>query len=257
MEEKSLYVQNIEVSYKIVGEGPAILILHGWGRGSDSWVEVQEKLAKAGYRVVVPDLPGFGQSELPQTVWGVNDYVAFAGKFAEKLNLGTFVLMGHSFVGQVALKFAHMYPEKIEKLVLVAPAAIRREPGQREIFIQRIAKTGGLALSFLPGEVLRNFARKVFARIIGRSDYLEAQGIKREIMQKVLREDLSHLFSQISTKTLLIWGENDRPVPLEDGYFMEKHIPHARLRVILQVGHRVNKEAPEKLQEIILEFLEN
>jgi pimeloyl-ACP methyl ester carboxylesterase len=255
MKEQTLHFQNIDINYKISGKGPAIVILHGWGKGSDSWIEIQEKLESAGYLVAVPDLPGFGKSQMPKTVWGVDSYVNFVKEFAEKLNLNTFVLLGYSFGGQIALKFAYSYPEKVEKLLLVAPAAIRKEPGQKEIFIQHIAKAGGVILSVLPEKSVRQFVRRVFARIIGRSDYLEAKGMKRQIMQKVIQEDLSGIFSQITKRTLLVWGENDRPVPVADGYFMKRHIPHAALQIIPKVGHRVNQEAPEELVKIIKEFI--
>ena len=194
MKEKTLRIQNREVHYKIAGEGPAIFILHGWGRGSDSWAEVQEKLAEAGYKVIVPDLPGFGKTSPPETIWGVKEYADFAMEFIKKLGADTFFLLGHSFGGQVAVKFAASYPEKLEKLILCAPAAIRKEPGLKEVFITYVAKMGNFVLFFIPIEGLRQFARNVFARIIGRSDYLQAPGIMRKVMQKVIREDLSTFF---------------------------------------------------------------
>ncbi len=65
MEEKELLINNLRANYKIAGQGPAILILHGWGGSSDSWLKVQEILANQGYRVVGPDFAGFGKSKSP------------------------------------------------------------------------------------------------------------------------------------------------------------------------------------------------
>ncbi|MFH1584720.1 MAG: alpha/beta hydrolase [Patescibacteria group bacterium] len=256
MKEQALEIQGIRVSYKIAGEGPAVFILHGWGRGSDSWAEVQEALSRKGYLVVAPDLPGFGRTRVPQSAWGIAEYADFVLQFANKLGVDKFVLLGHSFGGQVAVRFAASYPEKIEKLILCAPAAIRREPGPKEVCVKYIAKAGTLVLTFIPSEGLRQLLRKVFASILGRSDYLQAPGIMRKVMEKVIREDLSAIFVNITANTLLVWGEKDRPVPLEDAYFMEKRLPHSVLRVIPGVGHRVHREVPEKLTEFIVQFLQ-
>jgi len=255
VEEKRITINGIGINYKIAGKGPALLILHGWGRGSDSWEAVQVRLAQQGYRVLVPDLPGFGKTEAPKSVWGVKEYADFILQFAEMLRLHRFILFGHSFGGQVAVWFAAAHPEKLEKLILVAPAAIRKEPGPRENVIKYVAKAGSIALSLIPSEKIQGFLRKVFSRIIGRSDYLEAGEIKRKIMQKVIREDLSELFSHISTNTLLLWGEKDRPVPIEDAYVIKRQLPNSSLKIIPGAGHRIHREAPEQVAAAVLLFL--
>lgn len=253
--EKTINIGNLEVNYKTAGSGPAILILHGWGKGSDSWAEVQELLSIQGYLVITPDLPGFGKTSPPNTVWGVDEYTNFVLQFVQKLGLEKISLFGHSFGGQIAVKFAVSHPEKLEKLILAAPAAIRREQGSRENLIQQIARVGSILLFLVPTEGLRQLLRKLFARIIGRSDYLEAYGIMRKIMQRVIREDFSGVFVKISKSTLLVWGENDRPVPIEDAYVMQKNIPSSFLKIIPGVGHRIHREVPEQLVQIIVYFL--
>ena len=252
---KTELVKRIEVNYKVAGEGGPLLILHGWGSGSDSWVKVAELIAEKGYRVIVPDLPGFGKTPAPPAVWGVEEYAEFVNEFAEKLGLQKFVLAGHSFGGQVAVKFAAVHPEKLERLILCAPAAIRKEPGLTDTLVICAAKAGSVILFLIPSAGLQEFTRKVFARMIGRSDYLQAPGIMRKVMQRVIREDLSGLFALINTKTLLVWGEKDRPVPVEDAYVMEKRLSHSSLKVIPGASHRVHREAPEILSKIICSWL--
>ncbi|MCH7605062.1 alpha/beta hydrolase [Patescibacteria group bacterium] len=260
MREETVEIHGTRVNYKIAGEGPLspgvsdgqrkpVLILHGWGKGLVSWEEVQGKIAEKGWKVITVDLPGFGKTSAPTEVWGIEEYTDFVLEFAEKLGLGKWILLGHSFGGQIAVNLAVKHPERIQKLILCAPVAIRREPGLRENIIQYVAKAGSFVLFLVPVEGLRQLARKLFARSIGRNDYLEAHGVMRKIMQKVIREDLSSAFSQIKTPTLLIWGDKDRAVPVGDAYIMKEQIPNASLEVLVGIGHRVHREVPDKLAE--------
>ncbi|HXK32096.1 MAG TPA: alpha/beta fold hydrolase, partial [Candidatus Paceibacterota bacterium] len=71
MKEVRVLINGLETNYKIAGSGPAILVLHGWGGSSDSWVKVQEILSEKGYQVIAPDFPGLGVSANPPIAWGV------------------------------------------------------------------------------------------------------------------------------------------------------------------------------------------
>ena len=254
MREETLNVQGLQVSYKTAGEGPVILILHGWGRGSDSWVEVQTKLAQAGHRVVVPDLPGFGKSNPPPTVWGVDDYVKFVKVFAEQLSLETFVLLGHSFGGQIALKFALKHPGMLQGLILYAAAVIRRPPSLKAQTIGVFTKGGNAVLSIWPLSFLKPLAKKLLYRTLGNTDYLYEKGIMKEVREKVLREDLSPYFSKLQISTLILWGENDVITPLKDARMIHKAIPGASLAIVPGVGHRIHRDRPDEASKNILEF---
>lgn len=251
-QERSVILNTLEVNYKIVGQGPAILILHGWGRGSDSYTEVMEGIAKEGYQVVVPDLPGFGKSLPPSFVWGVDEYVEFVKNFADALALQKFVLLGHSFGGSVATKFTIKYPEQVRKLLLVDSAAIRRKRLKKEI--QKAVVHFLHQFSFLP---FYGFIRKIAYRTLFRSsDYSLMEGVMKETYLKVIGENISHMFSQISVPTLLVWGEKDGITPLAHAYFMKENIPGATLEIIPNVRHNPHREAPETLVKKILEFIQ-
>ncbi|MEA3292985.1 MAG: alpha/beta hydrolase, partial [Patescibacteria group bacterium] len=115
MEEKKIFINGLKINYKIAGEGQLILILHGWGGSSDSWVEVIKILSNQGYKIICPDLPGFGKTQKPNYSWELGDYRNFVKKFIENLNLEKFYLLGHSFGGAIAVKFSSIFPEKTEK----------------------------------------------------------------------------------------------------------------------------------------------
>ena len=104
-----------------------ILILHGWGSQAERWSEVKELLENGGYRVYVPDLPGFGESLPPPQAWSVDDYVEWVRSFCEKENLSQIFLLGHSFGGSIAIKFVNYFPEKVQGLILVAPKLKRQK----------------------------------------------------------------------------------------------------------------------------------
>lgn len=254
MREEALNIEGLKVSYKIAGEGPAILILHGWGRGSDSWVEVQTNLVKMGYKVVVPDLPGFGKSSPPLIAWGVDDYVGFAKAFAEQLSLGTFVLLGHSFGGQIALKFALRHPGTLQGLILYAAAVIRRPPSLKARVISVFVKGGNIALSVWPLSLLQQLARKLLYRILGNTDYLYEKGIMKQVRKRVLREDLSSYFSKMQIPTLILWGENDTITPLKDAHMIERAIPGASLTIVPGADHRIHHNMPDEVSKNIVEF---
>jgi len=242
MEEKEILIDDLKINYKIAGEGPAILILHGWGSCAKNWYRVQKLLEKEGIKVFVPDLPGFGDNPLPAKSWSIDDYVHWLRNYCEKQNLSQIFLLGHSFGGSLAVKFVLKYPEKIKKLFLVAPAIIRRKTLKKEI-IKKTAKI----FPFLPG-----FIKKIIYRKIIKSDYPLEAGTMRETYLKIIGENIFPHLSGIKVPTMIIWGQNDRVTPLFDAYLIKKEIPNSEIKIIEKAGHRINSEVPEKLVETIL-----
>ena len=92
---------------------------------------------------------------------------------------------------------------------------------------------------------------------IRRRDYVKAQGIMKDVFQKVIQQDLAPIFSNMKPPTLIIWGDRDELTPVQDAYLMKDLIPNAKLHIIPGAKHALNFEVPEKLSEIIIEFLKN
>ena len=105
-------IDGLQVAYAEWGLGKPILFLHGWGSSSDSWSKVADEVSRAGFRVLIPDLPGFGKTPPPPQAWGVGEYAAFVEEFARTLNIFPCILAGHSFGGQVAVTLASLRPER-------------------------------------------------------------------------------------------------------------------------------------------------
>ena len=264
-EERRIQIDDIEVNYKIAGEGPAIFILHGWGSSSDSWTEVQKMLGEAGYNVIVLDLPGFGKTQAPLSrrspkgeggaeVWGIEEYSDFMYQYAKHLGVAKFTLIGHSFGGQIAIQFAVDHPEKLETLILIASAGVRRTPGIAKKLVMAVAKLMSFVLYIIPFKDLRMNVKNALYMLIRRRDYVKTQGIMREVFKKVITQDLTAKFANIRTRTLLIWGEKDELTPVQDAYLMNELIANSKLEIIPGAKHALNFEMPEKLCDFIVSF---
>ena len=260
MREEKISINGLEINYKIHSpliwkKGSCVLILHGWGGTSDSWARVQKILAKQGYRVIVPDFPGFGKSKTPPEAWGLKEYSDFILNFIEAIGLKKFSLLGHSFGGRIAVKFAVTEPERIKGLILCDAAGIKPKPGFKTRLIFTLARIGNAV--FTP-KILARFkdgARNLFYIFLRKRDYMKADDTMKETIKKVLREDLLPELPQIKSKTLLIWGEIDKLVPLKYGYIFKEKIINSELIILPKIGHSPHLEVPKKLAEIILDFL--
>ena len=248
-------INGVKTNYQTFGEGKPFLILHGWGSNSERWQVVAEIIAKgipegAGpFRVIVPDLPGFGKSDAFSVAWNMNNYINWLEEFIKELNIREFYLAGHSFGGALAVKLTIKHPQDVKKLFLVAAASVRKRTAQKSALknISKIVKN----FAFLP---FYDFFRKAFYKfIIRKSDYPYVEGIMKETFKNVISEDLSQFTGFIRTPTVIIWGDKDKSTPVEDAYFMNNKIKNSKLFIINGAGHILNKECPDVLAEKILE----
>lgn len=241
--------------YNIFGEGETLLLLHGWGGSSESFLRVQEFLS-TNYRVIVLDLPGFGKSEEPKKPWNLDDYVEFLREFLSQMNIEKCSLAGHSFGGRIAIKFCAQYPEKIDKLVLIACAGIKHKKSLEEKATNFFANVGKKIFS-LP--ILKNAYNPgrwvLYKLLLRRQDYYQANPLMRETMKLVINEDLKPLLSKIAAPTLIIWGENDEITPLEDARIMHREIQRSRLEIIKGAGHYLPRRNPEEIARLMKNFL--
>ena len=253
--EKKVYINGLKINYKIAGEGPVILILHGWGGSSDSWSQIQKILAGQGYKVICPDFPGFGKSQTPFKPWNLTDYVNWLIDFVDFLNLDKFFIISHSFGGRVAVKLAAKHPDKIEKLILCSPAGIKMNPNLTARITLYLSAAGDVVFSKKPLSILKGSMRGWLYFLLRRTDYVKANSVMRETMKKILEEDLLLHLSKIKIKTLIIWGKKDKIVPLKYGYIFKENIKNSQLEILPGMSHGLHLENPEKLLEIITKFL--
>lgn len=246
-----IYVNGVKTNYSVFGEGKPLIILHGWGSASDRWIKEAEIISQKGYKVIIPDLPGFGQSDKLTRPWTVNDYVKWFEEFTKNLNIENFYLLGYSFGGALAAKISVKYPQRVQKLFLVAAAIIRKKTTQKN-FSAKIAKFIKL-FYFLP--YYGFFRKAIYKFIIKKSDYVYTEGIMKQTYLNVVADDVSFNLPFIRVPTVIIWGDKDQSVPIENAHYANEKIKNSKLIIIPGADHLLHKKLPELLAEKVLENL--
>lgn len=256
----TIQVNNQKVSYRQWGSGnTTLLMLHGWPADSSHYEKIGQILSQnKSLTIIVPDLPGWGQTEAPLKAWTVSDYRDWTNDFISALNLKNIFLFGHSFGGRIAIKYSIQYPYNVKGLILCAAAGVKPDPttAKRTILLM-LAKTGKLLFSLPVMSQLAPLAKRVLYKLAGSQDYNKANGVMKDTIVKVLDEDLTALLPQLTNKTLLIWGTEDGATPLADGQLMKKLIPQSKLMIIDGQKHNLPKNAPKETAKHLLEFIES
>jgi len=249
-------IQNLQINYLDEGQGPALLILHGWGSSLKSYERLVPLLSKH-FRVILPELPGFGESEEPREPWNISRYLDFVKDFLEarciapqKDTAKPISIYAHSFGARIAIKWLAEGDKRVEKLIMCGAAGIKDEPTKRQKLAKDLSKLGKMVPDFL-----REPAKKVLYKLAGSHDYRKASKIMKETLRKVVNEDLTPYLEKITIPTLLIWGKNDTYTPLRHGEIMHKKVENSKLVVFSGSRHGVHLQEPEKLAEEVLKFL--
>jgi len=254
-EQKEIYINKLRTNYKVIGKGKPIVILHGWGGSSDSWERVAKILCLKGYKVISPDFPGFGKSITPLKIWDLDDYTNWLEDFLHSLKLKNISIISHSFGGRVAVKFAAKHSTQIEKLILCSPAGVRIKPNLSTQTALYANAVGGFILNKKVLNLFKGSIKSWSYFFLRNSDYVKADKAMREIMKKVLAEDLTQKLVEIRAETLIVWGEKDRLIPLKYAYVFKGHIKNSKLKILPKIGHSPHLEDPEKFIEVIFKFL--
>ena len=232
--DKFFTYNGIRLHYEDCGEGHPILLLHGWGCNATTFNAIRPFL-EARFRVLTVDFAGFGQSDEPSEVWGVEEYTRSIEALAQAEDVENPILIGHSFGGRVSIVYSSR--NKVQKVMLVDAAGVKPK---RSLNYYRKVYTFKLIKKLLPLFVGKARAEKIIEQRrakAGSSDYSQASPKMRAILSKVVNEDLCHLMPKIVAPTLLFWGENDTATPLADAKKMEKLIPDAGLVTVTGAGH--------------------
>ncbi len=220
-----------------------ILFLHGWGQNIEMMKALGDKL-KQNNRIVIVDLPGFGQSEEPKFPWQVEDYVDCIRQLIIKLKIKKLNIVGHSFGGKIGLLYASMY--EVNKLVcLASPFCKEIKKESLKIKILKTAKKIPLL------NKLENFAKKH----IGSTDYKNASETMRKILVNTVNKDITSEMKKINASTILIWGTLDKEVNINRAYELEKMIKDCGLIVYENCTHYAYLERFNQTVSILENFI--
>lgn len=232
-----------------------LIILHGWNLSGKRFDPLARELKKLGYRIFAPDFPGFGGEPSPAEAWHVADYARFLSMYIAKHGIKKPVLVGHSFGGRVALKFAELFPGVAEKLVLTGTPGFSPIPSKKLRFFLIISKIGGLVF-LLPGlRKLADSARKWLYYVAGAREFLRAEGSMRQTFKYIVSDDLVSAMDAINIPCLLVWGERDTIVPVAIARRMATQISGAALVVIPGTDHGVPFRQAKQFAAAITRFL--
>ena len=215
-----------------------LLLLHGWGASKETFAPVMEAL-KSRYRLLAPDLPGFGKTGEPAAAWRISDYCQFVDAFMDALGIRTHPVSvcGHSHGGRILIKWLTLTSARVQRVILIDSAGLRARRGilwYCKVYSFKAAKKL-LAVPGL-GRLLKPLADRTMEKA-GSEDYQQASDRMRKTMSLVLEEDLGYCLPMIQAPTLLFWGDEDTATPLSQGRIMERDIPNAGLVLLSPAGH--------------------
>lgn len=234
-------IKNQEVNYIQYGEGKDIILLHGWGQNIAMMQPLGNELQQN--RITILDFPGFGESEEPKEIWSIEDYSNLLDDLLKILKIKKPIIMGHSFGGRVAIHYAANH--SVEKLVLFGSPCIRKNRKSiKENLFKKVKKIHGLGK-------ISEFAKKY----IGSTDYKDASPMMRDILVKVVNQDLSEYAKKISCPTLLIWGTLDEAAPIEEARELESLLQDGALIELEGCTHYAYLEALPRIISILKSFI--
>lgn len=237
-------------------KGTPVLLLHGWGARAENYRCIIDMLTPH-FRVIAPDMPGFGESDEPQTPFDAENYADFVRAFCEKLGINSIFIIGHSHGGRTAIKLLSSAKTTLEipKAILIDSAGLIRKKSLNQKF--KIAKFklakklfGIKIISSKFPDMIEKMRRKN-----GSADYASASPVMRRSMVSVINEDLSESLCKISCPTLLIWGEKDNDTPMYQAEKMRSLIPDCGLVTIKNGGHFSFLSDPGLTRRVLYSFL--
>lgn len=222
----------------------SIIILHGWKLSTEKYQKLQINLSKKGYKVFIPDLPGFGKRVNINKIYTLDDYVNFVLRYIKKNNIHLPVLLGHSFGGRISLVVGAKYPSLIKSLVLTGVPGYLPSSKLKVKFFYYLAKIGQVIFYIWPLSIFADLARKILYRGAGAFDYYHTSGYLRETFKKIIRTDLTSYIKMIKIPTILVWGEQDVTTPVWIAQKMHTNIKNSKLVIVKGEGHNFVFENP-------------
>ena len=276
MDLREISIHDQRITYRSAGSGPVLLLIHGMAGSSETWRQVMPGLAQR-FTVVVPDLLGHGLSEKPEGDYSLGAFACTLRDLLVALGHERVTVVGQSLGGGVAMQFCYQYPERTERLVLVASGGLGREvsrllrllslPGSEPVLrlacaarvhraiesVSSAAARVGLRPAPAVAELWRSYAsltneaaRHAFLRTL--RAVVDPRG------QAVSASNRLHLAAEVPT--LIVWGEADRIIPVDHAYAAHSLIPGSRLEIFQGAGHYPHCEAPERFVQVLSKFIE-
>ena len=258
----SIRINDINLSYTDVGAGPPVVLIHGYPFNRSLWTEQAEAL-NSKYRVVVPDLRGFGESDSSEGTATMARMAEDVAALMDALAIEQAVIGGLSMGGYVALAFARMFPARMRALVLADTRAQADTEEGKQTRHQQAEKAlsegmAGIADAMLPKLLTPETVSKrpeLVKRIRDMMLKTKPEGAAAALLGMAERDDQTEFISSIRVPTLILVGREDAITPVTDSETMQSRIEGSRLVVIENAGHVSNLEQTEQFNDALLGFL--
>lgn len=272
---RTLTLHGQELSYLDSGEGPVVLFIHGILGSQHNWTHLVD-LIDDTQRMVVPDLFGHGDSAKPMGDYSLSAHAATLRDLLDRLDIETVTLVGHSLGGGIAMQFFYLFPERVERMVLVASGGLGREvtpllrsaalPGADRVLsvvasdwvATRLERLGGVAsrAGWQPGADVgatwRGF-RSLSDKESRRAFLATIRSVVDLGGQTVSAHD--HLLAVDPPPTLVVWGSKDRVIPAWHALKAQDSVPGLRVELFEGAGHYPHLDDPERFAVLLRGFV--
>jgi pimeloyl-ACP methyl ester carboxylesterase len=249
---------------------PPIVLIHGYTASTYVWRTVAPMLADAGLHVIAIDLVGFGFSDKPRWFdYSIDAQARMVSRFMDRIGIGRAVVVGSSYGGAVAATLALDYPERVEKVVLVNAVANDRVKNHPILRICSVPGVGEAIAPFLADT--KAFHRHRMRKTLSPANHdLITQDRVESVARPIAAADAHHSLLAtsrnwhadritydahlINQPTLIIWGEDDKVIPITDAYTLHDRILHSRLVILKHCGHVPMEEKSDIFTDLVTEF---
>ncbi|WP_129127018.1 alpha/beta fold hydrolase [Geomonas oryzae] len=246
------------------GNRTPIVMLHGFGGEKDNWDRFSKKLTD-DYRLIIPDLPGHGDSLQDMSLnYGVEEQAKRLKQLLDALGVRKAHLVGNSMGGAIALRFTSLYPQSVLSLSLMDSAGAVKTPSDFDALVKATGKNPFMDVR--TSQDYESMMKYLFVKppylpgfIV---DVLVEEKVKRKALeQKMFRDimadmDQTAMLSSVHVPTLVIWGAQDRVTHVDDAEFLRQKISGSRKEVLEGVGHCPMIEKPDVTSELYRQFLQ-
>ena len=259
MIEKSVEINGSKIHYLEEGNSENILLLlHGLGASAERWEYVIPLFAKK-FRVIVPDLIGFGYSDKPMADYTTDYFSEFLYKFVDKLGINDLNIIGSSLGGQIAAEFIINHDVDVRKLVLVSPSGVMKHstPALNAYISAALYPNKDSALNaFQVMSGRKNIDEKIISKFVER---MQLPNAKMAFMSTLLglsnTQAITEKLQLLTIPTLVVWGENDPVIPIEYAQSFVSAINDCRFYKMIGCGHTPYVENPKSFFQIVADFL--
>jgi pimeloyl-ACP methyl ester carboxylesterase len=276
LETRTIRLHGHDVAYRMAGEGPVLLLVHGIAGSSGTWARSMPHLIDR-YTVIAPDLLGHGASAKPRGDYSLGAYASGVRDLLVALGHEKVTLVGHSLGGGIAMQFAYQFPQRCERLVLVSSGGLGKDvslllrsltlPGAEYVLplvmnrqihdglnnVRRFLGNLGIKGTSRTDEWWDSYdnltdaaAQRAFVHTI--RSVIDVSG------QRVSARDRLYLASEVPT--MVVWGAQDKIIPVEHARAACAIMPGCRLEIFEQSGHFLTQEEPERFAQLLIDFIE-